>query len=385
MYGVRWVVVVGTRKTILVAEDVKISRQILCMSLQDKYDIVEVENGVEALEVLRSSKTIDLVVLDLVMPIMDGFTFLEVRKGEEKLSKIPVIVVTASDYPENEVKALDFGADDLIGKPFDRKVLLKRIENLLKVYQADYYYKENLILQENKILKEQYEALINGTTGGIFRAEFYYDKKIMEGNIIFINPSFFKLRNVEAPKDCTKMETLLIGLNEDDYISVVERIKEKVSQHERAAEWTYRVKDTLSGVTRLIHCLCGIEYDEGKAIINVIETDITSQVVGEVENQNVSKQIQQLVDNVPGGVEIFEMHDGTAKNAYFNEGLCKMLGYSYDEYKKIITEDMFSLVHPDDFDDLISIMERAAEKKKDASATYRLLKKMENINGLRFM
>lgn len=365
----------NTRKTILVAEDVKISRQIICMSLQDKYDIVEVENGVEALEVLRSSKTIDLVVLDLVMPIMDGFAFLKMRKEEERLLKIPVIVVTASDYPENEVKALDFGADDLIGKPFDRRVLLKRIENVLKVYRADYYYKENLILQENKILKEQYEALINGTTGGIFRAEFYYDKKILEGKIIFINSSFFKLRNVEVPKDCTKTAVLLIGLDKDDYISVVDRIKEKVLQHERAVEWTYRVKDIQSGATKLIHCLCGIEYEKDKAIINVIETDITSQVVGEVESQSVSKQIQQLVDNVPGGVAIFEVHDGIARNAYFNEGLCKMLGYTYEEYRKMIADDMYSLVHPDDLEDLVSIMRRAVDKKIDASATYRLLKK----------
>ena len=92
------------RKRIMVVEDNSLNREMLRMILADSYDIVEAENGQEAINILKSgSIRIDLILLDVVMPVMDGFTFLERLRNDEILKLIPVIVATQSDGDDNEI------------------------------------------------------------------------------------------------------------------------------------------------------------------------------------------------------------------------------------------------------------------------------------------
>jgi len=79
--------------TILIVEDVEINRSILANIFQNEYIVLEAENGKEALEVLRKGAEVDLILLDLMMPVMKGLEFLNVMKQESQYCKIPVVVL----------------------------------------------------------------------------------------------------------------------------------------------------------------------------------------------------------------------------------------------------------------------------------------------------
>ena len=87
-----------SQKIILVVEDNEINRAMLCAILEPEYKVLEAENGLEALKVLNDQKdNISLILLNIVMPVMDGYTFLSILKNDPSISSIPVIVATQND------------------------------------------------------------------------------------------------------------------------------------------------------------------------------------------------------------------------------------------------------------------------------------------------
>lgn len=116
-------------KTMLIADDVELNRALLENIFDDEYSILQAADGVEAMEILRS-QPVDVVLLDIVMPRMDGFEVLKAMKEEESLSGIPVIMAT-SEKEKSEERALILGADDFINKPYRAMVVKKRVENIV--------------------------------------------------------------------------------------------------------------------------------------------------------------------------------------------------------------------------------------------------------------
>lgn len=124
----------SAKKKILVVEDSFLNRSLLCQILADDYDVVEAENGQEALIRLEQyGEQISLILLDIVMPVMDGYTFLSIVKENSAFSSIPVIVTTQSDGEDNEVAALSHGATDFVSKPYKPKVILHRVASLINL------------------------------------------------------------------------------------------------------------------------------------------------------------------------------------------------------------------------------------------------------------
>ena len=106
------------KKHILIVEDNDINRIMLGEILSEEYQVLEAENGKVALDILMEYKDkINLILLDLMMPVMDGYAFLEHVKQDEELALIPVIVMTQGDSEEDEVSALAHGATDFVPNP----------------------------------------------------------------------------------------------------------------------------------------------------------------------------------------------------------------------------------------------------------------------------
>lgn len=121
------------KKHILIVEDNELNRAILHDILEDEYDVLEAENGQVALDILKEYKeNISLILLDVMMPVMDGYTFLDRLKEEGELSLIPVIVMTQGDSEEDEISALSHGATDFVPKPYRPRVILHRAASLIK-------------------------------------------------------------------------------------------------------------------------------------------------------------------------------------------------------------------------------------------------------------
>lgn len=133
-------------KTMLIIDDMELNRVILAEIFNDKYKIVEAENGLEAIEILNNNK-IDIVLLDLIMPVMDGFQVLSEMKSDNKLKKIPVII-TSQQGKDSEELAIALGADDFISKPYSTTVCRARVHNVLDSAKSELYETELEILKK---------------------------------------------------------------------------------------------------------------------------------------------------------------------------------------------------------------------------------------------
>lgn len=120
---------------ILVVDDMEVNRLILYEILHRDYEIAQAENGILAIDYLFNVKELpDLVLLDIMMPEMDGFEVIEIMRTNERTARIPVIFITAADPNENETKGLKYGAVDYISKPFNPDVVKVRVDNQVELY-----------------------------------------------------------------------------------------------------------------------------------------------------------------------------------------------------------------------------------------------------------
>ena len=125
------------RRSVLIVEDNELNREMLCAMLEDRYHVYQAENGKEGLEVLQKHyRNISIVVLDVQMPVMNGYEFLKFVKDDDLLKEIPVIVATGSNDVEEEERCLELGATDFVVKPYKRNIVLKRISNIIGLRES---------------------------------------------------------------------------------------------------------------------------------------------------------------------------------------------------------------------------------------------------------
>ncbi len=123
------------KQKILIVDDSEMNREILQDMLSDEYDLAEAKNGAEAIDFLTNTKDkIDLILLDIVMPEMDGFSFLEKMNENGWIADIPVIIISADNGTPSVVRAYDLGVSDFIGRPFDTAIVHKRVRNTIMLY-----------------------------------------------------------------------------------------------------------------------------------------------------------------------------------------------------------------------------------------------------------
>lgn len=123
------------KQVILIVDDVDLNRELLREMLEEKYDIMEAADGEEAVALMEKyTEDIDLVLLDVIMPRMDGFGVLQVMKEKNWIQDIPVIMVSADNTSDSIARGFDSGVTDYVGRPYDWKVVKKRVENTLMLY-----------------------------------------------------------------------------------------------------------------------------------------------------------------------------------------------------------------------------------------------------------
>ena len=118
----------------MIVDDAEINRQILMAILGDKYEYVQAENGCQAVHMLQHDLTIDLILLDINMPEMNGFQVLERMNKFHWIDEIPVIIISSEEKRDVIERAYIFGAEDYIRRPFDSFIVRRRVQNILKLY-----------------------------------------------------------------------------------------------------------------------------------------------------------------------------------------------------------------------------------------------------------
>ena len=148
---------------ILIVDDIEVNRVILKGIFEQDYKVIEADDGTTALDILNRGTKVDIILLDIIMPVMNGIDFLKEIKKNKSYSEIPVIVNTQAGEQENEYKALALGADDFIAKPYNPKIIKRRITNII---EKTIYQRKNMkeVLEDTQ---HQMYNLIDTVPGGI--------------------------------------------------------------------------------------------------------------------------------------------------------------------------------------------------------------------------
>ncbi|MDM8542104.1 adenylate/guanylate cyclase domain-containing protein [Desulfococcaceae bacterium HSG9] len=142
------------KATILIVDDVLINMEMMNAVLQKDYDILMCDSGFKALEIVRDpEKTPDLILLDIMMPRMDGYDVCKILKADEKTKPIPIIFLTGRSDIENETKGLSLGAVDYIHKPASPAIVKARVKTQIKIKRYQDGLEEEVLQQTNELVK----------------------------------------------------------------------------------------------------------------------------------------------------------------------------------------------------------------------------------------
>lgn len=123
------------KANVLIVDDSQLNRMLLCELLSNQYNILEAENGKKAIEIIKNKKNIDLILLDIIMPELDGYGVLEEMKKMDLLEFIPVIIISSDGNMSSMERAYELGATDYIKRPFESYIINRRIKNTLMLYE----------------------------------------------------------------------------------------------------------------------------------------------------------------------------------------------------------------------------------------------------------
>ena len=126
-----------SKRTVLVVEDNDMNREILCELLSDEYTVLEAENGNVGLKELDAhAGEVSIIMLDVYMPECDGFEFLSRKRQDPRFDTVPVIMMTASNAVDDEIRCLELGASDFITKPYNVEVMKNRMKSLIRLRES---------------------------------------------------------------------------------------------------------------------------------------------------------------------------------------------------------------------------------------------------------
>lgn len=169
----------GRKRKILVVDDVPVNIQLLDTYLTSEgYEVISANNGQEAVDKVKTEFP-DLVLLDVMMPVLDGFEVCKVLKSDAVTKFIPVIMVTALNEIKDKVKGIDSGADDFLSKPFNKLELLARVRSLLRIKDLNDQLQEKV--EELEEAKEQLrqQAITDGLTD-LYNYRHFKEQLLME-------------------------------------------------------------------------------------------------------------------------------------------------------------------------------------------------------------
>lgn len=149
------------RNTILIVDDVEINRAILRNLFEKDYNVLEAENGEQALLLLNQYKnTIVALLLDILMPVKNGYEVMSDMNRTGLIKQIPVIIITSEDSMENEIRVFDLGASDIIVKPFEPHVVKRRVHNAVEL-NLHKEHLEELVERQAVKLRESQDVLMD--------------------------------------------------------------------------------------------------------------------------------------------------------------------------------------------------------------------------------
>ena len=149
------------KRQMLIVDDEEVNRIILSGVFEDEYEILEASNGQEANEILQNNHNIALILLDIVMPVLNGFGVLNYMRDNDLLEKIPVILITSEEALDSDDQAYSYGVADVMHKPFYPHIVQRRARNIIELYDNKHNMEANLKKQAELIRRERFVRTTN--------------------------------------------------------------------------------------------------------------------------------------------------------------------------------------------------------------------------------
>ena len=279
--------------SIMIVEDTEINRAILTNIFENDYKVIQAENGKEALEILYSGCNVDLILLDIIMPVMDGIEFMEIVKKDDRYSKIPIIVNTSQSEKENELRAFELGADDFIPKPYNPKTLRRRVKNLIDKYVLE---KRDMEIQLKKT-EDELMALVNAMPGGIGLFEIKDSHTIKS---VYYNDGLFELFGYEREEFDKKINDNFFSLISEDEVG---ELKEKFYKIAVTGLYKEEYKKTVkmkkkNGDTIWIGVSARrLKQELAYPTFHVVFVDLTDDKQSEFKIKETVKELQYRIDH----------------------------------------------------------------------------------------
>ena len=156
------------KNTILIADDAELNREMIKFIFEEEYNILEAEDGEQAISIIQEhTQSVCLIFLDLLMPKKSGLDVLQFMSNEGYINYIPVIMITGEATDETDEKAYEYGAMDIIYKPFAPNVVMRRARNIIELYEKRIDMEKQLeqrtreLVESKEKLEKSNEFLVN--------------------------------------------------------------------------------------------------------------------------------------------------------------------------------------------------------------------------------
>ena len=372
------------QKTILYIDDIRTNLFTMQSVLEDYYEVYIAQSAHEGLEILIKHK-IDLILLDIMMPEIDGFGTAKMIRSNKKTKKIPIIFVTAKSDDETISQCYEIGGDDYVNKPFNHIELLARISFHLKMRDKERQLKEkneyvqNIFdLQENMILTTNGIRVINVNKSllsffNISSLEIFQEKYQCICNCFVAEEGFFNTESLDenilwtdAALEQSKKEDIIVKIIEDsiEYIFNLKVVKfhsqyvitltdiTQISQ--LSLEYKHEANyDALTQVynRKMFHRLMELKILEAKknnkkftfVILDIDFFKKVNDIHGHLVGDEVLKQIAQLLKNHIRDSDVFARWGGEEFVLAFDVEIKKGFKIS-DELRAYIEKEVFSVV-----------------------------------------
>ncbi|CAA9299252.1 MAG: hypothetical protein AVDCRST_MAG93-4479, partial [uncultured Chloroflexia bacterium] len=273
--------------TILIVDDEPAGRDTLeAILYQQGYDLVFAADGWEALD-QAVHLTPDLILLDVMMPGIDGFEVCRRLRADSRVAEVPIILITALDDRESHIAGFEAGADDFVSKPFDRFVLRARVRSVTRLNRYRRLHDE----------RAKFERVVSLAPDGLIILDH-------DGNIRFSNPAWGQLNDAN--------DTPIAGSSIERYVHDGEYFRQhvfRVRENGEPRRWESMLLGT-GGMQVPVECVAGAIEWEGQTAIQVIVRDITErkQAQSAIERSNI--ELSQAYDaTLEGWVAFLDLRD----------------------------------------------------------------------------
>lgn len=149
------------KRKMLIIDDEEVNRTLLKSYFKDEYEIIEAVDGKQGIDKIQQyNMEISIILLDIIMPNIDGFEVLKFLNNYGYIGEVPVILITADTTTGREEKAFDMGVSDFIYKPFNPAVVVKRVRNIVDLFETTHQLR-SMVEEQNMLIFEQSEELLN--------------------------------------------------------------------------------------------------------------------------------------------------------------------------------------------------------------------------------